>query len=320
MEKLDAPGAEETADPGAAPPAKGRPPTAGQPWTPYAFMAPYLVLFGLFVVAPAVYGVWISLHAWDFMMWDQPFVGLDNYARLFQGDSLTGSFFWLSMGATAKFILYSVPPLLVVPFAIALVLNQPFRGRTFFRAVFFAPFVLGVAVVGILWRFLADTNVGAINYILGLVGLPDDIAWVTSLPPGWVLLVVMTVWWTLGFNAVIYLAGLQEIPRELYEAAAVDGASAWRKFLHITLPGIRRVLFFVVTITILASANMFGQSFLVTQGSPSNRTRTAIMYIAEEGLGAGRMGGAAAMSYLLTLFLIAISVSMYFGFRRWMED
>jgi multiple sugar transport system permease protein len=221
------------------------------------------------------------------------------------------------MRATGLFTLISVPPLLVLPLLIALVLNQPIRGRTVFRAIYFAPYVLGVAVVGILWRFLGDPNIGAINYLLGVVGLPNQIPWTTGLPWGWILLTVLTVWWTLGFNTVIYLAGLQEIPREQYEAASVDGANAWDRFWHVTLPGLRRVLVFVVTITVLASANMFGQAFLVTQGAPGNRTRTAVMLIAEEGLGQFRLGSAAAMSYVLAVFLVLISILLWGLFRRW---
>jgi multiple sugar transport system permease protein len=292
--------------------------TQGAWFAPYLFLAPYLVLFTIFVIAPAVYGVVISLHQWD-LFTTPTYLGAENYSRLFQEGSQAGAAFWMSMRATAIFTVLSVPPLLVIPLLIALVLNMPLRGRTFFRGVYFAPYVLGVAVIGILWRFLGDPNIGAINYLLGLVGLPNQIPWTTALPWGWVLLVVLTVWWTLGFNAVIYLAGLQEIPRDQYEAAAVDGAGKWKSFLHVTLPGLRRVLFFVVTITVLASANMFGQAFLVTQGAPGNRTRTAIMYIAHEGLGQFRMGSAAAMSYLLAVFLIGVSLLIWTVFRRWEE-
>lgn len=279
-------------------------------------MAPYLVLFATFVLVPAGFGVWISLHNWDYLLPNKPWVGLQNYVNLFTPGSITFEPFWQSMEATGKFTLYSVPLLVVIPLVIALVLNQNFPGRSFFRAMYFAPYVLGVAVVGILWRFLLDPNVGLINYYLSQLGLRDNIPWTTALPWAWISLVGMTVWWTLGFNAVIYLAGLQDIPRELYEAAKVDGANRWQRFVHVTLPGLRPVLLFVVVITILASANMFGQSYLVTQGAPGNETRTAIMYIAEEGLASFRMGNAAAMSYILALFLMLISVLNFVFFRQ----
>lgn len=286
--------------------------------TPYFFMAPYLLLFITFVLVPVVYGFWISLHNWDYLLPGKPWVGLENYANLFTSDSSTAGPFWSSMSATGKFTLYSVPLLVFVPLVVALVLNQQFPGRSFFRAIYFAPYVLGVAVVGILWRFLLDPNIGLVNYYLGMIGI-GNIPWITALPWGWISLVGMTVWWTLGFNAVIYLAGLQDINPELYEAAEVDGASAWQKFLNITIPGLRPVLLFIITITILASANMFGQSYLVTQGAPGNETRTAIMYIAETGLRQFNMGAAAAMSYILALALMIIS-ALNFVFLRQREE
>jgi multiple sugar transport system permease protein len=129
-------------------------------------------------------------------------------------------------------------------------------------------------------------------------------------------LVGVTVWWTLGFNAVIYLAGLQDIDPALYDAAKVDGANRWQRFWHVTLPGLRPVLLFVITITILASANMFGQSYLLTEGGPGEATQTAVMYIAEEGLRNFRMGSAAAMSYVLAFFLMVISVLNFVFLRR----
>ena len=266
------------------------------------------MLFVTFVLGPALYGMWISLHEWDYMLPNKPFVGLENYSDLFDRESVVFADFWQSMRATAVFTVASVPLLVVVPLGVALLLNRDFRGRNVFRAIYLAPFVLGIAVVGVLWRFLLDRNIGFVNYVLGSVGLPDDTAWLTSMPWAWVSLVVLTVWWTMGFNAIIYLAGLQDVPRQLYEAARIDGASRWQEFRYVTLPSLRPVMLFVVTITILASANMFGQSYLVTQGAPGNETRTAIMYIANEGLQGFRMGNAAAMSYVLALVLAVVAV------------
>lgn len=283
---------------------------------PWLFMAPYLVLFGVFVIAPIVYGFWISLHMYDYTLPGKPFVGAQNYIDLVTPGSITFSVFWNAMEATAIFTVLSVPLLLVIPLLIALVMNRKFPGRNLFRAVYFAPYVLGVAVIAVLWRYLLDANIGPINYYLGRLGLPDDIAWLTTLPAAWVALVGVTVWWTLGFNAVIYLAGLQDIPRELYEAAEVDGANRWQQFWNVTLPGLKPVLSFVTMVTIIASANMFGQSYLMTQGGPGRETRTAIYQIAETGLRNYQMGAAAAMSYVLTLFLVVLSIVVFWLFRE----
>ncbi len=296
-------------------PSKRHGPTAGRPLTAYLFLLPYLVLFGTFVVAPVFYGLWISLHNWDFLLPRKPFVGLDNYVELFTPGSVTSGPFWQAMEATGKFMLFSVPLLVVIPLALAVALATPFRSRNLFRGIFFAPFVLGVAVVGLLWRYLLDPNVGVVNSFLAKIGI-DGPAWTTSQPWVWFALVVPTLWWTVGYNTVIFLAGLQDISKELYEAADIDGANKWQKFRNVTIPGLRPVLVFVVTITILASANVFGQPYLITQGQPGRETRSAIMQIGDEGLRQFRMGSASAMSTILTLSLLVISLIAYVGMRE----
>jgi multiple sugar transport system permease protein len=278
--------------------------------TPYLLLAPYAVLLLAFVLGPAVFGIWISLHDWDFMLPRKPFIGLQNYRDLFDSQSVIFTQFWNGMRATAIFTVASVPFLVAVPLCLALLLNRKFKFRGLFRAMIFAPFVLGIAVVGVLFNYLLDTQYGLINYFLGLVGI-SEVAWTQTQPAAWVGLVAMTVWWTGGFNTVIYLAGLQDIPAEQYEAAELDGANRFQAFRSITLPGLRNVLVFIVTTTVLASANMFGQSYLVTNGGPGDSTRTAIMVMLQEGLRGFKMGTASAMSYMLAIFLGIISMIIF---------
>jgi multiple sugar transport system permease protein len=266
------------------------------------------VLFGVFVVFPSIFGLWISVTDWSPFKDTQNFIGLQNYIDLFTPGSITFGDFWQSMGATGIFTVLSVPCLLIIPLLIAILLNNNIRGGTVFRAIFFAPYVLGVAVIGVIWKYLLDTQSGMLNHVLGFFGLPTDIPWTVDVPWAWVSLVLVTVWWTLGFNAVILLAGLKAINPDLYEAAALDGAGVFRKFWSVTLPGLRPVMLFVSTTTILASANMFGQSYILTKGGPANTTRTAIMYISDQGLSQNNMAPAAAMSYILFAFLAIISV------------
>nr|WP_231747649.1 sugar ABC transporter permease [Auraticoccus cholistanensis] len=266
-------------------------------------------------MVPAVWGIWISLHDWDFLLPYKPFVGAQNYANLFDPSSIVFGDFWNGMKNTAIFTVASVPFLVVIPFLVALLLNRHFPARTFFRAMIFAPFVLGIAVIGVLFKYLLNTQFGLINAFLDAVGLPP-VAWLETQPAVWIALVGVTVWWTMGFNTVIYLAGLQSLPEEHYEAAELDGAGAWGKLRHITVPGLRMVMIFVVTTTILASANMFGQSYLLTSGGPGDSTRTAIMVMTEEGLRRFKMGSASAMSYLLALFLAVISIANFFLMRE----
>ena len=283
--------------------------------TPYLFLLPYLVLFLTFVIVPAVFGIWISLHNWDFLLPGKPFVGLDNYTALFNPQSVQFEPFWHGMRATAIFTIASVPFLISIPLVLAVLLNRKFPGRTFFRAVFFAPYVLGVAVIGLMWRYLLDPSFGAVNGLLSVFGIPP-VNWITEQPWAWVSLVVVTIWWTIGFNAIIYLAGLGDIPAEQYEAADLDGASIWQQFRYVTVPGLRPVMVFVITTTVLASANMFGQSYLITQGAPGDSTRTAIIEITERGLSQYRMGEAAAMSYLRAIFLAIIAIANFYLTRE----
>lgn len=273
----------------------------------YLFLAPFLALFGTFVIAPAVFGLWISVTDWSPFRDEQNFVGIQNYLNLFTPGSTTSGDFWQSMGATGVFVVASVPLLVVLPLLVALLLNQRLRGATFFRTLFFAPYVLGVAIVGVIWMYIFDTQSGILNHLLGLLGLPDDIPWVVDTPWVWVSIVGVTVWWTAGLNTVIFLAGLKGINGDLYEAASLDGAGAVRSFFSITLPGLRPVMLFITTTTVLASANMFGQSYLLTNGGPGTATRTAIMYIADQGLSQNNMAPAAAMSYILFAILAVVS-------------
>ncbi|HYN28880.1 MAG TPA: sugar ABC transporter permease [Dermatophilaceae bacterium] len=282
----------------------------------YLFLTPYLILFGVFVILPFVYGLWISLHDYDFSLPNKPFVGLDNFTGLVNGSSAYADAFWLSMRATGVFTVFSVPLLLVLPLAVALAMNQRFKGRTVFRALYFAPYVLGVAVVAVLWRYLLDSNIGLINYYLGLVGLPSDTPWLTAIPWAWVSLIGVTVWWTLGFNTIIYLAALGEISPELYEAARMDGTNAVQRFRYVTLPGLRPVLLFITSVTIIASVNMFGQSFLMTQGGPGTETRTAIYQVSDTGLTNFNSGAATAMSLIFSFFLMIVSSIVFFLFRE----
>lgn len=288
----------------------------GSKATPYLFLLPYMLLFAAFVVVPAVYGIWISLHDWDFLLPGKPFVGLDNYTALLDPKSVQFVPFWNGMKNTALFTLASVPFLVLIPLLLAVLLNRKFPGRTFFRATFFAPYVLGVAVIGLMWRYLLDPSFGAVNGLLKLIGLNGNVPWITGQPWAWISLVLVTIWWTIGFNAIIYLAGLADISADQYEAASLDGASIWQQFRYITVPGLRPVIIFIVTVTILASANMFGQSYLITQRGPGTSTETAIIVITETGLAQYRMGQASAMSYVLALCLCVIAAINFYLMRE----
>jgi len=288
---------------------------------PYLFILPHLIFFGVFLGYPFFNGLFISLESYNFLRPDRTqFVGLQNYVNLFTSNSVQFHPFWNSLLNTVQFVIYSVPPLVVIPLGLAVLLNIKIPGRNFFRAVYFAPWVLSIAVVGLLWWCIFQSHGGLINYYLGQLHLvqPD---WLSSLPLAWVAIVAATVWWTLGFNMIILLAALQDIPEYLYEAGAIDGASPWQMFWQITLPLLRPVLLFIVTISIIASFNLFGQPFLMTGGGPAlpqggGATTPVMVEIYNEGFVSYSLGSAAAMSFMVALIMIIVSMANFKLFQQ----
>jgi multiple sugar transport system permease protein len=275
---------------------------------PYLFILPHLVFFILFLAWPLAYGIYISLFEFDFSFPGyRPFIGLGNYQNLFNSASVQFDDFWRSVRNTGLFILYSVPPLVIIALLIAVLLNGKYPGRNFFRGLFFAPWSLSAVVASLLGWWLFQDNGGLINTSLRSLGLPA-VGWLGSLPWAWVAITLVTVWWTVGFNSIIFLAALQDIPETLYEAASIDGATVWQQFISVTLPLLRPVLLFVVTITLIASANLFAQPIIMTRGGPAQGTETVIMRIYREGFESFRMGSAAAMSIIVAIILLIFTV------------
>jgi len=273
---------------------------------PYLFILPHLLFFAAFLAWPFFFGAYTSLFQFDFLRPEnRPFVGLDNYTRLFDPAAIQAANFWRSMRATVTFMIVSVPPLVIFAVFLAVLLNNRFGGRNFFRMVFFAPYTLSVTAAAVIWWWLFQ-NQGLVNQALRALGLGGE-QWLSSMPEAWIAITIATVWWTIGFNTVIILAALQEIPASLYEAAAIDGASPARRFWHITLPMLRPVLVLVITITLLASANLFGQPYIMTAGGPTQQTETVIFQIYNEGIRRGQMGSAAAMSIIVAGILLVLT-------------
>jgi multiple sugar transport system permease protein len=284
-------------------------------WTPYLFILPHLIFFGLFLAWPFFFGIFTSLFEFDFLRPERrPFVGLENYLDLFNPTTVQSKNFWRSMRNTVEFILWSVPVLVVLAVFLAVLLNNRFRGRGFFRLLFFAPYTLSVTAAAIVWWWLFQ-NQGLVNRTLVSLGMEPH-SWLSTMPDAWFAITIATVWWTIGFNTIIILAALQDIPMSLYEAAAIDGAGSVRRFWSITLPMLRPVLVFVVTITLLASANLFGQPLIMTAGGPVQRTETIIYEIYQEGIIRAQMGSAAAMSIIVATILIVLTALNFRFFGR----
>jgi multiple sugar transport system permease protein len=285
--------------------------------TPYLFILPHLIFFIAFIGYPFFNGIWISLHQFDYLRpATNRFIGLQNYINLFSPGTLKFNEFWNAMGNTLEFVLWSVPFLVIIPLLLAVLLNTKTPGRNIYRAIYFAPWVLSVSVVGLLWWWIFQSQGGLLNYYLQDLGMTVP-RWLSSMPYAWISIVIATIWWTSGFNMIIFLAALQDIPDTLYEAGQIDGANTWQLFRSITLPMLRPVLIFIVIITIIASFNLFGQPFFMTGGGPAQAagggaTEPVMLRIYTEGFVRPFQGSAAAMSIVVAAIMILVS---YLNFR-----
>lgn len=288
--------------------------------TPYLFILPHLIFFLIFLGYPLFNGLYISFHNYDYLRPEATqFVGFQNYINLFKAGTVKFNEFWNALGNTVEFVIYSVPFLVIIPLGLAVLLNTKTPGRNFFRAVYFAPWVLSVAVVGLLWWWIFQSQGGLLNYYLTDLGIRAP-RWLSSMPWAWVSITIATIWWTSGFNMIILLAALQDIPAQIYEAAEIDGANARQEFFRITLPMLRPVLIFIIVTSIIASFNLFGQPFIMTNGGPAQPggggATEPIMYrIYIEGFVRPFQGSAAAMSFVVAIIMIVFSYANFRLFR-----
>ncbi|WP_233147204.1 carbohydrate ABC transporter permease [Paenibacillus selenitireducens] len=269
-----------------------------------AFLGPYFIFFLVFSIVPIFYGLFVSLHDWT-LIGKVKFVGLDNYVY-----ALQDSDFWASLWNTSYFVLISTPLMIITSFGLALILDSRIKGRTFLRIIFFMPNILSVAVVSFIWIFVLAPYSGLVNTVLhniGLLSLGTELFWLDDPNLAWISIVMITLWWTQGFNMILLLAGLQDIPIDHYEAATLDGANTWAKFKFITIPAMRGLIVLITVLQVIASFKVFGQVWLVTRGGPGNETRTIIQYIYETGFTANNLGLSTAMSFMFFIFLIILS-------------
>jgi len=289
--------------------------------TPYLFILPHLIFFAVFVGYPFFSGLYISFFQYDYLRPEATvFVGLQNYLDLFNAGSVKFIEFWNSVRVTVTFVFWSVPFLVLIPLGLAVMLNSKLKGMTFFRAVFFSPWVLSCAVISLIWWWIFQSQGGLLNYYLKLWGF-DTPRWLSTMPYAMISIVVATVWWTMGYNMVIFLAALQDIPTDLYEAAEVDGANAWQRFSRITLPLLQPVLVFIIITTIIASFNLLGQPMMMTRGAPAQptgggATEPVMLRIFTEGFVRPFQGSAAAMSVVVAIMMMTFSFVNFRLFRQ----
>jgi multiple sugar transport system permease protein len=271
----------------------------------YAFVGPFLVLYAFLLIYPLFLGIGISFNNAD-PFGGRQWVGLDNYARL-----LADPIFWQAVVNTFKLTLLIVPPLTILALALALALNRATRAAAIFRGIFFSSSVLSVTIVTLIWRFILTPDAGLIAKVFHhpIPFLSDPNLTIPALA-------ITTIWWCLGLPMMIFLAGLQQIPGDIYEAAALDGASRWTTLRRITLPSIRRTIVLVVMLQTAAQLQIFGQAQLLTAGGPSGASRPIVLLIYEIAFGRWELGYAAAAAELLFLLVLAITFVQYWAITR----
>ena len=273
-------------------------------------MAPALLLLGLFVLYPIAYLFYLSFTAGSFTRAGVHWVGLKNYWRL-----LLNPDFWQVLGNTVYFTLATVIPSLLLPLGLAVLLNRTIALRDLLRAAYFLPSITSLVAVGLGWRWLFQTE-GPLNQWLETLGL-TPIPWLSSTVWAMPVLILLSIWKQLGFNLVVFLAGLQTIPASRYEAAELDGAASWQQFWHITLPGLRPTLIFAAVTTAIFTLRSFEQVYVITGGGPLNTTNLLVYYIYEQAFAQFDFGYAAAAA---TLLLGATLVLVYVQLRASRED
>jgi multiple sugar transport system permease protein len=275
------------------------------------FLAPFLVLYLAFIIGPSIYMVVMSFFDTSLVKSGLGhFAGFANYA-----EALGSGDFWSAMWHTVWFTILTTPPLVVLAFVFALLADRVRRGRAFFRLAFFLPYILPSAVVALIWIWLYTPALGLLTKVVTGLGLPEP-NWLGDPSLAMWSLAITTVWWTLGFNFVLYLAGLQDIPRDLYEASSMDGAGPWHQVTRITIPMLNRTTTLVVVLQVIASLKVFDQMYIMTSGGPNYATRSLLQYVYDIGFTDFRTGYAAAASTLFFIVVLAVSAVWLYLTRR----
>jgi multiple sugar transport system permease protein len=278
------------------------------------FLLPNLIGFLLFTARAVIEAFRLSFYRAD-LLTPEVWVGTRNYEHLLFENEL----FRKVLFNTAYYAFTSVPLAIAVGLILAIAVNVPLRGITFFRTAYFMPVVSSVVAVSLLWQWLYNSDFGLINETLRAVGVRNPPIWLSN--PSWAMpaLIIMSVWRQAGNNMVLFLAGLQNIPTHLYEAAEIDGANRWQRFWRITLPLLSPTTFFVLIISVIGSFQVFDQALILTNGGPANATNTIVMYIYNTGWQDFKMGYAAAVAWILFMLLFGLTLLQWYYQRRWVH-
>lgn len=283
----------------------------GPRWTNVLFVLPFVLVYVLLLIVPLFNGIWLSLNDVDLLSRSSEFVGLKNYQDLWSDEH-----FRQVVRNTFTFVFMATPVFVLLGLALALALNRPGRTAAALRAIFFGSSVLSVTIVTLVWKLVLMPQGGMLANITTALGLPTLMPLTTesmALPT----VAAVTVWWIIGLPMMLFLAALQQIPREVYEAAALDNASRWTTLWHITLPSIRRTVVLVAIIEVILQFQLFGQAHLLTQGGPNNSSRPIVQFIYEVGFQQWTLGYAAAASQVLfAIMLVAMGAQVWVSSRK----
>lgn len=274
------------------------------------FLLPYLVIFSIFRFVPSVGGLVVSFFKWS-LGGDPKFIGIDNYVNLAQDGS-----FYTSIRNTLSFFVLTVPVLVVASLLLAMLLNQKLAGRRVMRTISIIPYVLIPSIVGIMWNWMFDNNFGLLNYYIKKLG-GSPVFWLTDERFALIAVSIVVVWTYIGYDMILFLAGLQGIPKETYEAAEVDGASTFQVFWHITLPLLKPVTMMVSTLTLVNVVQLFDQIYVMTNGGPGTSTLTMVQYMYTSAFTNYELGyGSAIEVVILVLLMVLITVQNRIGNRE----
>lgn len=282
--------------------------------TPYLFIGPMILGILLFRLGPILAAFVISFTSWNIRT-DPTFIGLNNYVELWNSRT-----FWQILQNTLVFALLYVPGVMVLALAMAVMVNQKLRGIAFFRGMFFMPYITSMVAVALVWNWIFSTRFGLLNSVLRSIGISDVPRWLADSDTALLVLVIVTIWKTVGFQMMIFLAGLQSIPAHLYEAARIDGANNWQIFRRITLPMLTPVTFFVLIISIFEAFQTFEVTYTMTGGGPLFASTTLPFYIYLNAFEFNRMGFASATAYVLMVIVGFITVFNFAMRRRWVQQ
>ena len=272
------------------------------------FVLPFLIVYAIFLIWPALLGLRMSFSNWAIGgTGAAQFLGFANYQELFADPA-----FWQSLGVTIVFTVFSTPLLVIIALVLALLVNRAIPAQGVFRTIFFAPFVLPVSVVALIWNWLYQPGFGLINGALTSIGL-KEVTWLADPHIALTSVIIVTVWWTVGFNFVLYLAGMQQIPQELHEAARIDGAGTWARIRWITIPLLNPFTSMIIILQVIASLQVFSQAYVLFNGGdgPNFSTRGIVQYIYESGFSQFRVGFGAAITYVFFILILIVSLAQF---------